>query len=410
MTEDIGLSLLILGGLFALSYLAGGLLVRIRIPGVMGALVVALALQLTPFGAEILDSDTGEILSFLGELGAMFLLFYIGLQVDIVTLRKLGRDVILLTALVTMLPFLFGLGAMLALGFPPFLAVVIGMTRIPTAEAVVAPILDEFGLTRTKVGQLIIGAGTLDDIFEILLVVLVSGWIAEQGGVTSSVATSIESAALGIAVLLGFSVVLGRWGLPWLSRLLPAEPRHLVLLSVAVLLTFGGLSEYSGAGFVLGSLAAGMAMRKTLEADGEPGAAAIRDIQSIAYGFLGPAFFLWVGLTADLSGIIRAPVLTLALYLTAMFGKVFGALALVPLRRLDSRQALVTGIGLDARLTTEIVVAQLLYSSGLIDLPLFTALVAASSISTTSIPLIFSVLVRRWRSSLDESVPGSASK
>lgn len=402
MTDRLGLSLLQLGVLFLLAYGASGLLNRLRIPGVLGALLLALAIHLTPFGESMLSEGTGEILTFLAHLGAMFLLFYIGLQLDFVALRKLGGDVLLLTLLASLLPFLFGFGAMLALGLTTFTAVILGMTCVPTAEAVVAPILDEFGLTRTTVGRLIIGAGTLDDVFEILLVVTVSGWIGSRGEGSSGVETELEIAALGLALLAILCVVLGRWLLPRMARWLPAEPRHRVLLSVAVLLLFGGLSEYTGAGFVIGSLAAGIAMRGTLESGGDVGAAAMRDVKSLTYGFFGPAFFLWVGFTADLRGVLEAPLLTLALYLAALLGKVLASLALVPLGRLDARRALVTGIGLDARLTTEIVVAQLLYSSGLIDLGLFTALVAASSISSTSIPLIFSLLLGRWRRLLTE--------
>jgi Ca2+-transporting ATPase len=60
------------------------------------------------------------------------------------------------------------------------------------------------------------------------------------------------------------------------------------------------------------------------------------------------------------------------------------------------REAWTVGIGLDARLTTEIIVAQLLFDAKLIDGHLFTALVSAASFTAISVPLVFALLVRRW--------------
>jgi len=53
----------------------------------------------------------------------------------------------------TTVPFLMGMGVMLALGYGWLMAFVIGLTRMPTAEAVIVPILDEFKLIRTRVGE-----------------------------------------------------------------------------------------------------------------------------------------------------------------------------------------------------------------------------------------------------------------
>ena len=69
---------------------------------------------------------------------------------------------------------------------------------------------------------------------------------------------------------------------------------------------------------------------------------------------------------------------------------------MVPMKKLSVREAWIIGIGLNARLTTEIIVAKLLLDAKLIDIHLFTALIAASSLSTVIVPLIFTLLMRRW--------------
>jgi Ca2+-transporting ATPase len=103
-----------------------------------------------------------------------------------------------------------------------------------------------------------------------------------------------------------------------------------------------------------------------------------------------------VGFNADMEGFLREPLLAIVLYMAGTFGKLFGVLLMVPMKKMDIKEAVIVGVGLDARLTTEIIVAQLLYSAAIIDLKLFTALVAASSFTAITVPLLFSLLIRFW--------------
>jgi hypothetical protein len=96
-------------------------------------------------------------------------------------MKDQSGDIVWLTALNTIVPFLLGMAVMLALGYGWLLALVIGLTRMPATEAVIVPILDEFKLIRTRVGEFIIGAGVLDDVIEVILVAFVSVWIGEIG-------------------------------------------------------------------------------------------------------------------------------------------------------------------------------------------------------------------------------------
>ena len=66
------------------------------------------------------------------------------------------------------------------------------------------------------------------------------------------------------------------------------------------------------------------------------------------------------------------------------------------MKKLTVCEAWIVGIGLDARLTTEIIVAQLLFNARLIDVRLFTALVAGASFTAITVPLGFALLICRW--------------
>jgi Ca2+-transporting ATPase len=165
---------------------------------------------------------------------------------------------------------------------------------------------------------------------------------------------------------------------------------------MVVLFGFGGFSQYVELGMVVGAITAGVLMRPAFNRMGRVGEQVTQVIQSVSYGFLGLMFFFWVGLNADLEGMAREPSLAVLLFLAAFLGKLAGVFIMVPMKRLTTREAWTIGIGLNARLTTEIIVAQLLLGSGLIDIHMFTALIAASSASTIVVPLLFALMVRQW--------------
>jgi len=401
MTDvQVGQLLLDLAIFFAFTYLLAGVLERRRIPGILAALFVAMAVRYAPLGDRLLSPEFHVPVSFLADLGVLFLLFFIGLQIDLKEMRDQSGDIVWLTVLNTTVPFLMGMAVMLVLGYGWLLAFIIGLTRMPTAEAVIVPILDEFGLIRTRVGQFIIGAGVLDDVIEVFLVALVSVWIGEKAGNVGGDITGILMGALAFVLLTWFGY---RWLVAFLAAWLPRRPRNLMLLSMVLLLGFGGLSEHGSLGMVVGAITAGVLMRPAFNKMGVVGEQVMQTIQSVSYGFLGPLFFFWVGLNADLEGLFREPALAVLLYLAGTIGKIGGVLLMVPMKRITTKEAWTIGIGLDARLTTEIIVAQLLFHAKLIDGHLFTALLSAASFTAITVPLAFTLLVRLWGEELRTS-------
>lgn len=391
---QLGEFLLSLSLVFALTYALGYFLSRFRIPSILAALFVGMALSYTPFVTFVHSSIAFEnIFSFLADLGVLFLLFYIGLQIELGEIKQSSSDIVWLTLLNTVVPFIFGLIAMLLYGYGWIIALVIGMTQMPTAEAVIVPILDEFKMIKTRVGTFIIGAGVLDDIIEVILVGIVSVWIGSkagetQGGIAGLIAGISSFFIVSYILYKAIPVIMTKW-----------EPRNLsalMVFSLIVLFGFGGFGEYVELGMVVGAIIAGVVMRPLFEKEEKKGELLSSTTQTLSYGFFGALFFFWVGFNADMKGFLEEPLLAIILYLAGTFGKLIGVLLMVPMKRMHFKEAIIVGVGLDARLTTEIIVAQLLFSVSIIDLHLFTALVAASSFTAITVPLIFSQLIRYW--------------
>ena len=206
---ELGELLLSFSLVFALTYIFGYFLSKFRIPTILAALFVGIALSYTPFFTFIHSISTFEnTFTFLANLGVLFLLFYIGLQIELGEMKKSSSDIIWLTILNTTIPFIFGAIAMLLYGYGWAIALVIGMTRMPTAEAVIVPILDEFKMIKTRIGTFIIGAGVLDDVIEVILVGIVSIWIGSKSGETHG---GLIGLIVGIFVFILISLIFYRW-------------------------------------------------------------------------------------------------------------------------------------------------------------------------------------------------------
>lgn len=399
--------LLVLSALLALTLLVSAVLQRVRIPSMIAALLVGVGARYTPMAHTLSVPADGDLFGVFAQLGVLFLLFFVGLQIDMRDVRQSGREVLLLTISSTSVPFLLGLVVMLALGYDAVTAVVIGMSLMPTAEVVVVPILDEFGVLHTRVGQLIVSAGTLDDVVEVALVAVVSVWLGSKvAGATASVL--LASAAAGIVVLVGLGWIGSRWLLPRLVRWMPNEAHHLVMVSMCVVLGFVGVATLAGLGPLIGAITAGLAMRPTYSQLGIAGERATQTFRQISYGFFGAIFFLRVGLALDPVSLARAPWLALLLFAAGAGGKIGGVMILRAAKKLTTLEGWAVGVGLDARLTTETIVAQMLYRAKLISGDVFGALVAASALSTIGVPLVFALIVRRWGDRIRIPINGAA--
>ena len=391
---ELGELLLSLSLVFALTYWVGYFLAKFRIPSILAALFVGIALSYTQFSPFIHSVDTFEsTFSFLSNLGVLFLLFYIGLQIELGEMKKSSSDIVWLTILNTSFPFFLGVIAMLLYGYDWAIALVIGMTRMPTAEAVIVPILDEFNMIKTRVGTFIIGAGVLDDIIEVILVGIVSIWIGSKSGQTHG---GIVGLFVGIFAFILISWIFYRLMPIIIKRFKPKNLSALMIFSLIILFGFGGFGEYVELGMVVGAIVAGVIMRPLFEKEEKKGELLSTQTQTLSYGFFGVIFFFWVGFNADIAGFLQEPLLAIVLFLAGTAGKLLGVFLMVPMKKITYKEAVIIGTGLNARLTTEIIVAQLLYTAAIIDLKLFTALVAASAFSTIIVPLVFSFMIRFW--------------
>ncbi|MBV2161553.1 monovalent cation:proton antiporter-2 (CPA2) family protein, partial [Achromobacter denitrificans] len=300
---------------------------RLGLGSVLGYLAAGLAIG--PFGMGLF-SDPRSILH-VAELGVVMFLFIIGLEMQPSRLWKLRGEIFGLGVAQVLAcgALLTGVGLLAGLSGPA--AFMAAMGFVLSSTAIVMQILAERGETASAQGQRIVSILLLEDLAIVPLLALAS-LLAPAGGAEHG--DPWLQAAIAIGCILAL-LAAGRWLLNPLFRLLAAAHARevmtaaalLVVLGAALLMELGGLSMAMGA-FLAGVLLSESTFRHQLEAEVEP-----------FRGILLGLFFLGVGMSLDLSAVVREWPLILAAVVVFMLVKSAGVYAVARILRATHAEA-----------------------------------------------------------------------
>jgi Kef-type K+ transport system membrane component KefB len=296
----------------------------------------------------------GEVLEFLAELGAIFLLFMVGLETRLKDILAVGKEAFLVAVLGVALPFLGGYLYGLELGFQTLSALFLGTALVATSVGITARVLQELGVLSRPYARIILGAAVIDDILGLIVLAVVNG-VAKTGSVeVGAVLQLVLLSAVFVGVAVALSPVLAR--LP-LERLPVGSPVGFALalgMGMAALAASIGLAPIVGA-FLGGMLLSEVREKYRLE---EP-------IFAIE-GFLAPLFFAMVGVRLELSALVQPATLVAGSVVTviAILGKLLGGLGALTQ---GFRQAVVVGTGMAPRGEVGLIVASLGLAAGAVN-------------------------------------------
>jgi CPA2 family monovalent cation:H+ antiporter-2 len=283
---------------------------RLRINQVLGFLAVGALLG--PFGLGLFARDlpwlgyltfpSGQGVSFLAELGVLFLMFMIGLELSAARLWSMRRWVFGAgTAQVVASTLLLGAGLVL-FGWPVRSAIILGLVLSLSSTAVVMQLMSEQHSTATRLGQAAFSVLMLQDLAVVPILILIGalGRGGTDGVAMVALATMVKAGgAIALIYLVGGRVV---------HPLFRAFARHRqpdVFMALVLLCTFGiaSLSAAAGLSMALGALIAGLLLAETefkheVELMVEP-----------FKGLLMGLFFMTVGMGIDARQVMHAPLL-----------------------------------------------------------------------------------------------------
>lgn len=389
-TEDI---LLLIVVVYGVSLVFGYVLERyLRMPWMFAALFFGLFLSATGLFKSAVESD---VFNALENMGMFFLLFLIGFNLNLRKIERLKKYVIagalaiiVFEGLLVSLVLYFIFPAEVDYSYP--VALITALSFATVGEAVLLPILAEFGIVKTDFGQLTLGIGTLDDVLEVLMLASVAVLPTFAPKLQTQSLPPPEEIFLGLAAILLISFALLLVGKYVKMLLEKNHPPHFVFFTLMLLTCFSfialGYHFYESLAAV-GAIFGGIILRGMLPKErlyqNE------RAMEFLGYVFLSPLFFSGVGAAVSIDSIFSAPLLITAVSVAAVAAKCAATILLLR-KLLGLKFSLLAGLGLSVRFSTGLVVQLILLKAGLISLSLYSALVATAIILNPIIITIYS--------------------
>ncbi|ALW90426.1 sodium:proton antiporter [Deinococcus actinosclerus] len=355
---------------------------KLGVPAVVGQVLAGILIG--PSVLNLVRPD--EFLLSLAELGAVFLLFMVGLETRFRDLLSVGKEALLVAVLGIVFPLALGFGFGLWQGQENVSALFVGTALVATSVGITAKVLQEMGVLDARFAQVILGAAVIDDILGLTLLAVVSGL-----GAGESMSAGQVGLILGLSV--GFVALVLAVGIPLIRRFQP-RLRNLSLsrmFNVAIVVGLGvaALSTVAGLAPIIGAFLAGMVLAEVkdeLEFESK-----VHALES----FLAPVFFVVVGLQLDLSVLGNTTVIVAGLILTvlAVIGKVAGGL--IGARSMGGRQSLLVGVGMVPRGEVGLIVASLGLAAGVIGKQVYAEVLLMVLLTTVLAPLVLRALAPR---------------
>lgn len=378
----------------------GEIMQRIGQPSVMGELLAGIILGPSLFGwiwpeaQHAIFPKTPEqkaMIDGIAQFGILLLLLLTGMETDLKLVRKVGKAAITISIAGILVPFAcgFALGEFLPDALLPnpqqrlVASLFMGTALSISSVKIVAVVVREMNFMRRNVGQIIVATAVIDDTIGWIIIAVIFS-LASQG--TLDIA-SVAKAGLGTLAFLAVSFTIGR---RLVFQLIRWANDNLVsaaaVISVILLLmcAMALITHAIGVHTVLGAFVAGILVGEspilTRQID--------ERLRSLISSFFMPVFFGLAGLAADLS-VLRDPsllLLTGLLVVIASVGKFGGAFVGGTVGGLNTRESLALASGMNARGSTEVIIATIGLSIGVLSQNLFTMIVTMAIVTTMAMP------------------------
>jgi K+:H+ antiporter len=380
--------------------LCGEAMNRIGQPSVIGQLLAGILLGPSVLGLVFPDfqhwlfassKEQGSMLNGISQVGILLLLLLTGMETDLKLVRRVARAAISISSTGVAVPFACGV----AIGWllPDSLlsdpdkrlltSLFLGTALAISSIKILAAVVRELGFDRRDLGQIIIASAILEDTIGWIIIAIIFSLAAAGHIDFASVAWSL----IGTAAFLILSFTVGRRLVSFLIRWTNdnLESEFPVITAILVIMIAMALTtHFVGVHTVLGAFVAGILigespiLTKYIDAQ----------LRGLILAFFMPVFFGVAGLSTDLTVLAHPDILLLSIGLIAVasLGKFAGAFLGAEIGGLTKREAFAVGCGMNARGSTEIIVATIGLSLGAVSQTLYTMIVTMAVTTTMAMP------------------------
>ena len=387
-TEAVDLARLLLDLLIVLAAakLGAELAERLRVPAVLGEIVAGIVVGPSALGLIEFGGERGISLAVLAEIGVLLLLLSVGMEMDLVELRKVGGASMSVAVVGVVVPFAAGAGVGLLFGESTNTAIFFGAALTATSVGITARVFGDLRALASVEARIVLGAAVADDVLGLIILTVV---VKVVTGGSVGVGTVAQTLGLAVAFLVGTGLL----GVLLVPKLFAAIHRRatsgaaIVVAAFALMLAFASLADLAKLAFIIGAFMAGLALGQT-----EQHERVANDLGAVGNIFI-PVFFLSIGVNADLAAMAKPSVIGLAAVMSvvAIFGKLASALV-VPSSRADR---LLIGLGMIPRGEVGLIFASIGLSSGVLDTDQYGALLIVILVTTVLTPPLLRMRIGR---------------
>jgi len=365
--------------------LAGYLIAyRINQSAVVGIILAGIAV-----GPSLLGLVTyTDFVSTLAHLGAIVLLFTIGLEFSIKDIARIRYFAIALFGVIVPALGGFFLASLFDYGFKA--SVFIGTALTATSIAITANVLREMGKLQTETAKAIIGAAVIDDVLALLALSISEGIVSGELSSISLLTTTAKAIGfIVIGVLIG-KILLGKLIVRLdKTRIAGKYPESIFIFAIMIAFLYAMAAEFVGLSAIVGSFLAGTSFAGVKLIRGEIFREGAEHLQII----FASIFFVSLGVIMDIHVItLNLLWFVLALSAVAILTKVIGCGIPAIIQRMSIKDSMIIGTGMVPRGEVAMIVALIGLSQNLINQSTYSALILMSLLTTIIAPLI----LRNW--------------
>jgi Kef-type K+ transport system membrane component KefB len=372
--------------------LFGWIFKKIGQPSVIGEIIAGIALGPSLLGLYFPDffhalfpADSLENLKFLSQIGLILFMFVIGMELDIKVLKNRAKEAVVISHASIVIPFALGIGlayfvynrfapeGVKFLSFSLFMGIAMSITAFP----VLARIVQERGMHKTKLGAIAITCAAADDITAWCLLAVVIA-IVKAGTFESSMYIISLAAIYVLMMIYLVKPFLKRIGDLYGSKDSLSKPVVAIFFLLLIISSYAteliGIHALFGA-FMMGAIMPDVPKFRTVF---------ISKVEDVSVILLLPLFFVFTGLRTEI-GLINEPYLwkvTGFIILVAVVGKFFGSALAAKFVGQSWRNSLIIGALMNTRGLMELIVLNIGLALGVLTTEVFTMMVIMALVTT----------------------------
>jgi len=372
--------------------LFGWVCIKLKQPSVIGEMIAGIVLGPSLFGlyfpelsAFIFPKESLGNLQFLSQIGLILFMYIVGMELDLSVLRKKAHDAVVISHASIIIPFALGVGLSYFLykefapegiqfsSFALFIAIAMSITAFP----VLARIVQERNLHKTKIGTVVITCAAADDI---------TAWCILAAVIAIVKAGSFSGSIFVILMAILYVFIMIKAVRPFLNRIAESQKgkgfisKALVAIFFLILIISSYATEVIGIHALFGAFMAGAIMPENVKFR----SLFVEKVEDVALVLLLPLFFVFTGLRTQI-GLLNDPHLWKIggfIILTAVIGKFAGSALTAKFLNINWKDSLTIGALMNTRGLTELIVLNIGYDLGVLGPELFAMLVIMALFTT----------------------------